>query len=309
MYKICELAFEQIIANKKFSMNEKIEMLQICLENGVDINQNKSIALKIAIESVDGELNNDTLITTIKPENLKIINFLIDSKIDIRANDNIALITACGRGYYEIVKLLLELGIDACAKNNEAMKESCQDYRYLDLRIIKLLIEYGADPCSHSNILLHKACCDGEFEIVKYVISFGVDFTKSDKNPINSSLDTYWYPEMIKLLLDNGANPNMLNNKICPLERCIMYRYFDGCKMLLEYGVNINSCHNIINKTEVLRNQFLKMSRNRIIKIVDEQKIIDLFMEHGLDVNLTLVECKQIIQCSDNNSENESESE
>lgn len=95
--KSLQLAFDTVTNYAKYSDDEKIEVIKECIDGGIDINQNSSEILIKAIQ------------------NNKIVNFLIDMKIDIRVNNDNALVMACEFERIEIIKLLLREGANASA--------------------------------------------------------------------------------------------------------------------------------------------------------------------------------------------------
>jgi ankyrin repeat protein len=179
-----------------------------------------------------------------------------------------------------------------------------------DIPIIKLLISYGANPFEKTNQLFCRACYYGDISFVKYLIDLGADCNHSEIYPTDISVpmkpicfafepkDNWHHPppklELIKILLDNGANPNEIISgttiayggisdtqyKLSLLENCIFYCDAECCKLLFEYGADINSCYNIINKNYIC----FKAARLGAQDINILHKIIDIFMEHNLDI-------------------------
>lgn len=288
---IYSLAFDNVIQKNNWTTDKKIEILKICLDAGVDINRIKSQAIFKAI----------------KYDNLEIINFLIDNGINIHVDDDRALIYACELNRKQIVELLLSLGSDGGARNNESILKICDRFPKkktinIDMDIIKLLVTHGANPFSHSNKLLQKACELKDLEVVKYLIGIGANCAEPDNKPISlafSHKDNY---ELKKLLLDNGASPNIANNTrtyVTPnhttsyfcnlLERSVMHCDIESCKLLITYGADINLCHNLINKHNNIDRYIYE---NKINYVEEFKKIIDLFMEYGLDISWILEDSK-----------------
>lgn len=149
------------------------------------------------------------------------------------------------------------------------------------LDIIKLLVEYGADPFGNENALLIRACTKFQVDVVEYLISIGVDITKPNNEAIWNSI--FHNIKLMKLLLDNGANPNGIykygDEYTSLLECCIINNRFDQCELLFSYGADINSCRNIIDEKW----------KHKYIFGVDVQKFADLFLEHGLDISKALL--------------------
>lgn len=290
MDKIYQVAFDSIITKKDYTIDEKIEVLKICLESGIDINRKKSHVLMSAIAY----------------DNLRIINFLIENGIDIRADNDFALFWV----YEQIIKsrntkgsiartldimeLLLSLGVDPNARNNKLIIIMCNS-KTIHIDIIKLLVKYGMDAFAHSNKLFEKACKDKNLESVKYLISIGADCTGLNNMAISYAFDKNENYELKKILLDSGANPNTTNKlEICfpdgkyrnnsynLLEISVLYGYdVESCKMLLEYGADINLCHNLINKFKIDMRCTFNIGDHAEKKA---KECINLFLEYGLDI-------------------------
>lgn len=248
-------AFKSASFDGDIDSEEKIEIMRECILEGVDVNYNNSIALFEAIGYGDA----------------KLVNFLIDSGIDIHAKDDYALRRACENGEFEIVKLLLSVG----ANMNSTKKPLILQTGHIE--IIKLLIEHGADPFVNDNKLLLNSIDD--LELVKYLISIGVDVIKPNNKPILEIFENKGNIEVKRLLLENDADPNAMKQyatgSINLLECTINIRDIEGCKLLFEFGADINLCYNLINKNY----DYFSRSYNRT------QEFIDLFMDHGLDIS------------------------
>lgn len=238
-------AFKNIMDDHSFSMDEKINVLKICIDNGVDINYN----------------NSDILIQAIHGDNLPIITFLIDSGIDIETNNKI-LILACLQQSTQILKVLLSAGL-TLTPDNFIIKYYSENYTNLDIEldIIIVLVENGADPFSHGNALLEIACYNKDYDLVTYLINIGAKCNELSHKAIRYLFYKYGFLKIKKLFLENGTNPNVIlpirswpiENEIlpgesCPLENAILQKDFETCKLLLEYGADINLCSNIINE-------------------------------------------------------------
>lgn len=255
-------AFKYAIQSN-ISSEEKFNIIKDCIVSDIDVNCN----------------NSQILFDAIQCEDIKIINLLIDNGIDIYANDNRALYIACQNDNLEIVKILLSVGANA----NSEMKPILQTD---NIDIIKLLIENGADPHVKSDKLLTSFCSTDDYlEIVEYLLSIGLSFP----NKLIFHIFTFGNnPKIKRLLLENGANPNAIKRwkagrtntdnyyDINLLEYSIINSDYEGCKLLFDYGADINQCYNIINKNY----DELDIHNNRN----DIELIIELFMTHGLDI-------------------------
>lgn len=307
MSRAYTLLANYIIEDYMISIKEKIELLKECVEVGVDINKNNSYMLFSAInkcaplEIIKFLIDNGI---DIHAENDKVLY--------------LACMQDKYRHKFEVVKLLLEFGAKITTRIIHALTIYSEQYflAETDIKIIKLLISYGADPFEKTNQLFCRACYSGNVDFVQYLLDLGANCNISEvgsQEPGSFHYNTFVTAPIsfafekirgdssdsgklgvIKLLLDHGANPNEIittnihngftvidaKYKVSLLEYTIINCDFDGCKLLFEYGADINFCYNIINKNYVcFRCAYLMLTN---ISIMD--KIIDLFMEYKLDI-------------------------
>ncbi len=123
------------------------------------------------------------------------------------------LMQAAGRGNYECVKLLLELGA------NVQMRETRKGLSALKFAlargyedVARLLLDHGADPNETDNLNrtpLIFAAGQGNIELVRLLLELGADPNIKDgygNAPITVAEDTH-HMEIRELLLEHGAQP------------------------------------------------------------------------------------------------------
>lgn len=267
MDQLVIFAFETIIDDKNKKSEEKIQILNLCLEFGVNINHGDSMLLFSAINNNDFEM----------------VYFLKDNGINLRARNDSALINVCDIGNIsfnmleensenklKIIKLLVSEGLDVNIRDGKIIVELCKyNTKFAIITdIVKILVEYGMNVLTHDNLLFIKACEYNDISLATYLISIGATFTNIILNN-NTHMDVY------KLLLENGYNPNTIHDGSCLLEKSI--NDIAKCKLLFEYGSDINYCYNIIN----CKYDFLKKISFRPST---KTQLVDLFMSHGLDI-------------------------
>jgi len=93
--------------------------------------------------------------------------------------------------YFDIMKYLIEHGVDLNCKNKEGNTPlhiaACPYPRVEDLKTVKLLIENGADINAkniNGETPLHNASLLDQFKIMKYLIEKGADVNAPDINGI-----------------------------------------------------------------------------------------------------------------------------
>ena len=104
----------------------------------------------------------------------------------------------------------------------------------------------------------------------KYCINFAIS-NNADINWINKKGDTILhqaieldYKDGIKILLENGANPNILNNNG---NKPIKYKKTNQINNILNRFININYKENIINEPEETRLMLLEFKNNNYNKV------------------------------------------
>ena len=159
----------------------------------------------------------------------EIVKILLESGINLNVNEkdnngDTPLHSACKRGYTEIVELLLDAG-----KNKSSYA-----------KIVQSLLNTGInlninEKDSNGDTPLHCACQRGYTEIVKLFLRAGANLNEKNNDgntPLNllcSSVDVI-NKEIIELLVVNGSDANIKNNK--------NYTVLDSLYMLLNAECN-----------------------------------------------------------------------
>ena len=151
---------------------------------------------------------------------IHILDYFIDNSNKIINQDtiNYALIYACNKNQLNIVKYLFTKGAKI-GKNtgHESILGKCIRKGYF--KIAKLLIVYGAnvnDSIDDQRSILYLTCEHNKFHMVKLLIKYGVKII--DDDPDYPLLRTcYSNIKLIKLLLQNGADPDVLYDRGSPL--------------------------------------------------------------------------------------------
>jgi len=169
------------------------------------------------------------------------------------------VMAAARNQHYEIIKLLLEYGLDI--DTQEKQTKSSIKYKtalmvaveHKDIPLINFLLENGADPehKSSANIsALEIARTSGDIEIVKLFIEYVTDKNdllfkvlsqKSDKNRA----------EMVNMLLKDGVDPNIKNSlnqyQATPLIAAVVNvdiekdTRLEIVKLLIDNGADVNA--------------------------------------------------------------------
>ncbi|AVL95222.1 ankyrin repeat protein [Moumouvirus australiensis] len=137
-------------------------------------------------------------------------------------------------GKYNIVKYLIENGVNIQARNNEALIRACNE----NLKIVKLLVENGANIHAKNDKSLVQASNNGHLDIVKYLIKKGANINADNGKALtyacsNGHLNT------VKYLVENGANIHANNNRA--LEIALEYEYKKIVKYLVKNGADFKN--------------------------------------------------------------------
>ena len=170
---------------------------------------------------------------------------------DVNARDKrgtTPLMYAAAIGSLEAVKLLVDAGADANAKN--AFDATALMWAAGNIEKVRLLLSKGADVKARSKIgrtpLLVAALHDGSSEIVQLMIEKGADVLARDKDGI-SVLEAAAYvndADTVRLLLAKGANPNTKDELgATPLFQAASNgdRNTEVVRLLLQHGADVNA--------------------------------------------------------------------
>lgn len=195
-------------------------------------------------------------------------NFYINTKFD----ESTALMHACMNTNPEMFKLLLKLGADIHAHNEECfLLMTAAGNPHLP-EIVKFLLDSGVDvngKIKDDIIPLFHAVCTGGVENVKILLKAGADVNirdSSGKTVIFYSDD----PEITKLLIKASADVKLCNSLG---ETAIFHAYnADIVKALLEAGTNVNIKNN--NGQTALFYQ-------------ENPDIVSILIKAGIEINAT----------------------
>ncbi len=195
------------------SANGNIEIIQLFLDNGADIeaknddgltalivasNLGKKKAVQLLLDNgADIEAKDDDGFTalnwSIYSKNQEIAQFLLDNGADIEAKDNIngktALIKASSRGNIEMVQLLLDNGADIEANAKNSINSLLRQMVFFRNKPLKFIINSILDlfeginglfiisklKKNNENTALTKASKNGHKDVVKLLVKNGAD--------------------------------------------------------------------------------------------------------------------------------------
>ncbi len=290
----------------------KIEILKLLVENGLDLNKfddkGTSILFSLmSIESVNESV--EYIVKNIPDINIKeqksavtplilssyeskkeFVELLLKYGADVNLQNDIgdtALINAVHSGNVEIVKLLLEYGANTEIRQKDGdtalmiLCIECDDM-IVSVEIASLLLKYGADinkRAIDSISALYLAVESGNVEITKLLLENGADINFKYINPNATILhiaSKVGNIDIIKLLLDKGIDINIENEeKFTPLNIAIFSNNIDTVKFLIKNGASINT-----NDTAKI-SALISSVASKNINI----NIIKYLIDNGADVN------------------------
>ena len=197
---------------------DKLNMkLQFVCTNSVCSLYGKNI-IRLTKNILDKEVTYDNTITIllldlIKKEDFKAVKLLIDMGADVNAKDEngrTALIYASRNSSSEILEYLIEKGADINAKDIFDKTALMYAASFNNLEVIKYLIEKGADINAKDNenkTALMNAASFNNLEVVEYFIEKGLDINAKDnknKTALSYALEK-GNTDMVKLLKFHSA--------------------------------------------------------------------------------------------------------
>lgn len=165
------------------------------------------------------------------------------------------IFTACQRGHYDVVKCLVNAGVNINAPTNFGTPLSAAT-KSGDLNLVKYLVGQGADfhtQQGHFNPLL-LACVEGKLEILKYLITLGADVNSFTNPPLIFTACAAGHLPVVKYLMDytkfsirqtiNGKDCMRTDGKDTLLHKACQMKKLDIAEYLVRLGSPIT--HTIV---------------------------------------------------------------
>ena len=206
-----------------------------------DIYSSYKLCRNVVIEynySKFAEADMDSKISVIKyfacQNILDIFRELVESihDFDLIFEDNALLKIAAVNDCHDIMKYLLENGIDATVDDNFAIKVATGQ------KTLRILLENGADPSAGDN---YPVCWQSQLGYlcnIKLLAEYGANIHARNEYPLCIA-STYGFTELISYLIKSGADIHIKND--LPLRIAVKEGYNRCTKMLLEAGANVSS--------------------------------------------------------------------
>ena len=246
----------------------ELEMVKFLVSLGEDIDGSMDWddATAIAIAAKNGHLDvvkyladlgadleahifsNTLLMLAVESQNKEMVSYLVEKGLDVNDvnyDGFSATALAAKVGNFEIIKYLIENGADVNEMNNNGNSLLTSAILGGNLEMVKYVLELGADVNGQTygdNYPLFLAAREGHLEIVEYLIELGANLNihvPFRYSAIAVAIDNF---EMVKVLVDNGADVNALTFTMEPL---IILAIKDGnfkpVKYLIDNGAEVNA--------------------------------------------------------------------
>jgi ankyrin repeat protein len=125
---------------------------------------------------------------------------------------------------------------DAARKGN---MDKLKELVAADPSVVSSVDKMGKTP-------LHIAALNNQLEAAAFLIEHGTDVNAKDRNggftALDLALSTYHYIDMVRLLIDKGANVNTASSQgITPLDEAAMRGQKDAIDLLVAKGADMNA--------------------------------------------------------------------
>ena len=245
---------------------------------------NQTIANKI---KQDSTVLNCALLSAVQNHSLSSLQSLIDSGADVNAKNSSARTPLFAAKDKEVAQMLIDNGANINAEDSRGMTvlgwrliqfaHSLNDpnYNYQSREVIETLIENGASVDAETGIsenhlvlFIRHAELEGNItNLEKEMLQLLID---SATNVEDSLLFEANHPEIARLLIKNGANVNVKDERGDTLLYLKLLTNEKVVPILIENGANVNDTIN---------------SRRNFLFIVKNPETAQLLIDSGVDVN------------------------
>jgi len=245
--------------------NQDIDTAKLLIKHGADVNINSSS-------------NSNNLDYSIFRKNTELAKLLLENDADI-TNEKIAttihpLVPAVASENFEIVKLLIEYGIDVNAKDSRGKTAI---FAIQSKKMAQLLINNGANinirETGSGRTILFNFIRRGNLDLVELLIENGADINiknKSDSTPLFSAISKK-REDIIRLLIESGVNVNLQGERgYTPLAMAALWENLEVIELLIKNGADVNAQDN---------------SGDTALFYARNKAVAKSLIEHGADVN------------------------
>ena len=250
------------------------------------ISESNSESIKLLIEKSKGIILNVPICSSYTPltfaiakNNFEMVELLISAGADVSLEDGkgrLPLELAVEKNNLEMIQFLIEKTKEQSLRHRNNLSAKAEIIKLLNDKSKNLNASY-----IRKYTPLTYAIAINDFGIVQELIYSGADVNRED--------DAGWLPlviaiskgnlEILKLLLRNEANPNMINMKPCtpvefPLAKAIERNDVEAVEILIEHGADVNFI-DLLGRTPITYT-FLR----------ENTEILELLIQRGADINI-----------------------
>jgi len=180
------------------------------------------------------EVTNKNLIRYVKKGKINIVRYLVENGVDIHALNNRALIIGAENGHLKVVRYLVENGANIHTTNDYALRYSAKNGH---LNVVKYLVENGANISAGHDYALRKSAENGHLEVVRYLVEKGANI---HDYVLRKSIENN-HLEIVKYLAEQGKiqdRDENYNNYVFSLS--VEVGNLEIAKYYFENGADIN---------------------------------------------------------------------
>lgn len=284
---------------------------------------NKLISVGIDVNVVDR--NESALEVACRNDNLEMAELLLENGATLSRrefnhfNSETALVLACRKGSFRIIKSIHKYCPDHFKDDSIIWDAFIAAINQENIQLIDLLIESGGNintvkPDIGRNILM-QACAHGNMEIIEHVYSKGDFDVNAVDSSGNSAILCSCKVEVIKFLIEKGADLLAKNTKdnYTILHKACKYKYYELIKYLLnetafsnigllnlssatmgliEIALNFNGSWGmeivnlLIQKGADINERNMKNETAFLNSYTRQYEIVKFLISHGADVNV-----------------------
>ena len=199
---------------------------------------NSNDKFPVDLEALEKSAENSAKITEmiIGKADKNIINDSLDGKTP--------LIIAVGNSYLETAKILIENGADVNSVDFEGWSALSYAVNNGDIEIAKLLLTNKAKINDELLLAIKSPIVESRIDMMKLLIDNGANINYADENeftPLNTAIET-GDMELTKFLITNGANVNsLMQDGVSLIVYAISQNNMDLLQILIENGANVNN--------------------------------------------------------------------
>ena len=228
---------------------------------------------------VESSIEN-TLIQAIYNQNIYVIKALLKDGDDSNVKNGMSLEIAAEMGLVDIVKLLLQYGVNVNSRDDVALIKTILASWSLEtshVKIIRLLLKHGANVHARGDLALIEAVYLENIPVIETLLEHGADIHVRDDFLLKISIQR-GFSSVVKLLFEHGVSISALDDgdllraiSFCSPKQIVELRTKDRISIiqtLLENGANAYVCDEL---------------PLRLATELDLVPVVNLFLEYGAD--------------------------